>query len=251
MPATPHPVFKQPSDPGTPIWRYMDFTKFVSMLESGALFFSRADCLGDPFEGSYSRGNEKLRPIVYKERYEKLPPDRLETLHRNESQHNKWQRQWTFINCWHMNSGESAGMWKLYAKTNEAIAIRSSFFRLANELDDKTYVGVVEYIDFDHDWVPEGNTFYPYVHKRRSFSHEQEVRALFVKWPIKDNRFDYEAVPPNGGLEQRVNVQELVESVYVAPTCPSWFKVLVEKVCRRYGLSKPVVQSSLDAEPFF
>ena len=33
------------------LWRYMDFTKFVSLLEKSALFFPRADKLGDPFEG--------------------------------------------------------------------------------------------------------------------------------------------------------------------------------------------------------
>src|SRR5690554_6189085 len=32
------------------IWRYMDFTKFVAMLENGGLWFSRADCFTDPFD---------------------------------------------------------------------------------------------------------------------------------------------------------------------------------------------------------
>ncbi|MDQ1391242.1 MAG: hypothetical protein QOF30_219, partial [Acidimicrobiaceae bacterium] len=46
-----HPVFVTPSDETT-LWRYMDLPKFVSLLEKGALFFSRADKLGDPYEGS-------------------------------------------------------------------------------------------------------------------------------------------------------------------------------------------------------
>ncbi|MES1981929.1 MAG: DUF2971 domain-containing protein [Pseudomonadota bacterium] len=229
----------------------MDFTKFVAMLESSSLFFSRADRLGDPFEGSYSRGNERLRPEVYKEIYDKMSVDVVEKMHQGQAQHYKWQRQWTFINCWHMNIGESAGMWKLYAKTNEAIAIKSSFSCLANQLDSETYIGVVEYIDFDHDWLPEGNALYPYVHKRRSFAHEQEVRALFVDWPVTEAGFNLQAVPPESGLERKVDIQELVEAVYVAPTCPSWFRTLVKQVCHRYGLTKRVVQSSLDAEPFF
>lgn len=251
MPASHHPVFKQPIDPSTRVWRYMDFTKFVAMLESSSLFFSRADCLGDPFEGSFSRGNEKLRPLVYKDMYTGMPPDVIEKMNSSQADFNKWQRQWTFISCWHMNSGESAGMWKLYAKTNEAIAIQSSFFRLANELDSKTYIGLVEYIDFENDWLPEGNTFYPFVHKRRSFAHEQEVRALFREMPTNSQGFDRLAIPPNGGLDRKVNLQELVETVYVAPTSPPWFLALVKDVCVRYGLNKNVIQSSLDAEPFF
>ena len=113
MPASHHPVFVQPADPATPIWRYMDFTKFVSMLERSALFFARADCLGDPFEGSYSRGNERLRPTVYKD----APQEVLAYMASNGAEFTRILRKWTFISCWHMNQGESAAMWKLYAKT--------------------------------------------------------------------------------------------------------------------------------------
>ena len=41
-----HPLFVAP--PGDALlWRYMDFTKFVSLLDTSSLFFSRADLLGD------------------------------------------------------------------------------------------------------------------------------------------------------------------------------------------------------------
>jgi hypothetical protein len=35
-----------------PLWRYMDFAKFTSMLLQRGLYFSRLDRLGDPFEGA-------------------------------------------------------------------------------------------------------------------------------------------------------------------------------------------------------
>src|SRR5215216_6605008 len=41
---------KQPSDPDAKVWRYMDFAKYVSMLEMNALWFTRADKLGESFE---------------------------------------------------------------------------------------------------------------------------------------------------------------------------------------------------------
>jgi hypothetical protein len=251
MPASQHPVFKQPPDPSIAIWRYMDFTKFVSMLETNCLFFSRADHLGDPFEGSFSKGNELLRPIVYKELYDQIEPAMVTQINVNKAELAKWQRQWTFINCWHMNPAESAAMWKLYAKSNEAIAIKSSYFRLANAVDEHTYVGTVEYIDFEHDWLPEGNTFYPFVHKRLSFAHEREVRALITQFPTSDQGIDFKAAAPDVGLERKVDLATLIEQVYVAPTSPAWFRSLVTQVCKRYSLEKPVLQSSLDAQPFF
>jgi hypothetical protein len=51
-----HEVFDPPEDLDATIWRYVDFTKLVSLLDTKSLFFARADQLGDPFEGSYSRG---------------------------------------------------------------------------------------------------------------------------------------------------------------------------------------------------
>lgn len=59
---TIHPSFPQPEKPLTPVWRYMDFAKLVSLLQHGALYFPRLDRLADPFEGSLSRAEfERIR----------------------------------------------------------------------------------------------------------------------------------------------------------------------------------------------
>ena len=50
------------------LWRYMSFTKFVSLLTKNAVFFSGADKLGDPFEGSLSPINIASRPEMYKDK---------------------------------------------------------------------------------------------------------------------------------------------------------------------------------------
>jgi hypothetical protein len=44
---------KQPSDSDAKVWRYADFAKYVSMLEKGALWFTRADKLGESFEDNW------------------------------------------------------------------------------------------------------------------------------------------------------------------------------------------------------
>jgi hypothetical protein len=51
-----HPSFLKPQGNKVKTRRYyMDFTKFVSLLEQSELFFARADKLGDIFEGAYRR----------------------------------------------------------------------------------------------------------------------------------------------------------------------------------------------------
>jgi hypothetical protein len=70
-------VFSQPNDQAR-IWRYMDFTKFISVLENGGLFFSRADYFSDPFEGHYGGinklflDNKHFSPIVILSKEEAL-----------------------------------------------------------------------------------------------------------------------------------------------------------------------------------
>jgi hypothetical protein len=44
-----------PSDDAV-IWRYMDFAKFVAMLQTESLFFNRADKFRDPLEGRFPMG---------------------------------------------------------------------------------------------------------------------------------------------------------------------------------------------------
>lgn len=250
-----HPCFIAPENENIPVWRYMDFTKFVSLLENQGLYFARADKLGDPFEGSFSRGNESLRTQIYKNHNNKVP---LEKCFNEMRKLVHWTRQWTMINCWHMNESESAGMWKLYAKTNEAISIQTTFCKLKGVISERCYIGVVNYIDYTSEWMPEGNTFYPFVHKRKSFAHEKEVRCIFQNLPTQGEDFDRSKEQTQYGEWEKIDLSKLIENIYVAPTAPEWFYQLTKEVTHRYFTSdypksnQPnVKKSSLDDEPFF
>ena len=181
---TDHPCFRQPNSEDILLWRYMDFTKFVFLISTKSLFFCRADLLGDPFEGSYSKANVKLRPYVYKD----LEQDQFIKMTNQMANFAKWSREWTYVNCWHANEYESAAMWDLYGKTNHAVAIVTDYKTLKAVLPEKAYLGLVNYIDYEKEWLPEGNTFYPFMHKRKSFEHEREVRAIIQEFPVQDNK---------------------------------------------------------------
>jgi hypothetical protein len=245
-----HPVFSPPTDINVKIWRYMDLSKYLSLLDSSALFFSRADLLGDPYEGATSHANRILRPSVYGAG---VDPSMFEGM----SSFQQWIRQWTFINCWHMNENESDAMWRIYARTSDAVAIQSTFARLQRVLSDRAFIGVVKYVDYDTEWMPEGNTFYPFVHKRKSFEHERELRAVMQELPSKadpDGKTDsvIDRIP-NGEEGRGVSVQlpDIIERVYIAPTSPAWFQEIVRSVTAKYKLDAPVEQSALDRLPEF
>ena len=48
-----------------------------------------------------------------------------------------------------------------------------------------------------------------------------------------------------------VDLDELIESVYVSPMAEPWFRDVVEDVLRKYGLEKKVYHSALDDKALF
>ena len=242
-----HPVFEKANDDDI-IWRYLDFTKFVSMLDKRALFFIRADKLDDTFEGSFSKGNIKLRPIVYGD---KIPKDVLSKLS------NIWKenRKYMLINSWHISRYESAAMWKLYLKSNEGVAIKSTFKRLCdsfnNYTDDVISIGKIKYIDYENEWIPEGNSFYPFLHKRKSFEYEQELRAILHRLPLKEDEIVLGEELFECGLNVPVELDILVEKIFLSPTAPGWFYELVKSIANKFNFDKEIVQSNLNEDPVY
>jgi len=248
----PHPIFTQPDDEDVRVWRYMDFTKLVSLLDSRRLYFTRADNFDDPFEGSLPRINVQARQQVPSDIAKEARQAFAEAMAKLGDVNRQLPRCHA-INCWHMNEYESAAMWKLYLKSDEGIAVQSTYRKFRSSLidEEKIFVGVVRYIDYETEWIAAGNLLTPFVHKRKSFEHEREVRAVVTKWPVSENGMDFTKDTIVGGLKIRVDLELLIEQVFVAPSSPSWFADLVRAVIQRYGYSFPVVQSKLNEQPLF
>jgi hypothetical protein len=251
MAAPKHEVFKAPENPDIPIWRYMDFTKFVSMLVNRGLFFSRLDKLNDPFEGSLPKLNVRDDLIT-------VPPELAQDPEAAQKYRDSFKqvrhvirrmRAWVFTSTWHMAEQESAAMWKLYARTEEAICVRSTFTKLSNLVPEDVFVGRVFYIDYDRQVVPFNNLLWPYIHKRRSFEHERELRAVIVD--MKGAFSSPPSEPPPDGVWRGIDLAALIESVYVAPTAPVWFKDTVHATIKQFEFKFPVVRSTLDESPLW
>ena len=239
-----HPVFKPPAD-AAPLWRYMELSKFLALLEDQALFFARADAMADKFEGASGPATLVARSQL----------DRgVAAVLTQAASFNRLMTNFTYLNCWHASKYESAAMWGLYQRDGCGLAIRSTFERLTASMQSDLfiYAGVVEYIDYESIPIPETNGYAPYMHKRMSFEHEREVRAV-----IQDMGSGYEVygnkkhVPLVPGLLIPVDLEHLVESVYVAPGAEEWFAKLVEKLVRRYGYKWPVCHSDLSRDPVY
>ena len=235
---TKHPVFLQPSDVNAKVWRYMDFTNYIWTLECSALYFSRIDLLGDPFEGTTTKAsNDAIAKFMdWPAGSEQRQKDWAE----GNAKRRRDVRRGIFVNCWHMNDHESEAMWRLYAKTDQAIAIQTTYGRLVDAFDETVLIGAVRYIDYDHAVFPLDDALWPAAHKRLSFKHENEIRALKLAMDHGNEPLGH-SVP--------LDLATLVEHVYVSPSRPSWYGQLAERLTQRFGYRFPISKSRLSEEP--
>jgi len=90
------------------------------------------------------------------------------------------------------------------------------------------YVGKVQYVDHHREEIPVGNSFYAVMHKRSSFEHERECRAVFSRYFADLPRVDG-MVPDDVlrtfplGINVPVDLAELIEQAVVSPLAPAWF----------------------------
>ena len=244
------PWFEQPENLDTAVWRYLDLSKFAAMLVDSDLYFARADTLGDSFEGSYPVENRARRAEPYKVLgLPKSEVDGLMALHADRAE--KWPRL-VFVSCWTMRDWESAALWKLYSSVDRGVAVRSTLRRLRESLTPYAVsdiaIGRVRYIDYDGDGVfAETNSLNPFLHKRRSFDFEYELRALLLDMTELER-------PGEGpsGIKVPVKIADLAERFHVSPMAPVWFETLIRSLVDRFAPGIEVRKSAMGArEPVF
>lgn len=267
-----HRSFKLPKNSEEKmIWRYMDLPKFIDLIDRRALFFTKASRYPDPYEGTIPKHNELVRKTIY----EKVRPEFESDEQFNNFVNNapeifgsvlKQYRDLVMINSWHLSDYESAALWELYG-TKTGIAIQSTIGDLKESFamtDDSIWIGCVNYIDFNHQWMDEWNIFEAFAIKRPSFSYEAEIRAVTC---LPDNntgnsvlsklnierkanspshqRLSNPAELTDDGKYVKVDLGKLINLVYVSPMALSYFKNVTESIVLKYELDKKVIKSDL------
>jgi hypothetical protein len=224
------------------LWRYMDLAKFLSIVQTSALFFARGDSFEDPFEGSY-------------------PQQNLHDFGSREDGYvaDGWKRM-VAISCWYASDCESDAMWRLYTKNRQGIAISTRFGVLQEAVDSVAYMQQVKYIGFDRDKATIHLPYDVFHYKRKSFWHEREVRAIIMSLPESQGIVNGMAVPgepSEEGLDStdlmvEVNLGKVLESVVVSPYSLAWFHRVVEDVLSKYEKDSAKLEvSELAGDPAY
>ncbi|GAL63269.1 hypothetical protein [Algibacter lectus] len=240
------PVFKEPKNKNQLIWRYLDFSKFIDILMNQKLFFCRADLFSDEFEGSTPINVINERDTKFKKVINEYNPEIIRNFLMEEKNN-------FAINCWHMNDSESKAMWELYLKSNEGIAIQSTYEKLTKCLEKSELIfniGTVEYIDYTKNKPSNWNDgLSPYVHKRKNYEHEKELRALL--WKPYNEISNLNIDLSDGGITIPINVEYLIENIYISPNSPKWFVELIIKTLKKLDYNLPIMNSISNDKPTF
>ena len=201
---------KLPEDPNTIVWKYLDLSKFLDLLLSQKLFMSRSDKFEDQYEGTFSEPT-----------YEEIK--RISESNPEFLQYYKSHREKVAISSWHINEYESFAMWQIFTQNSEGLAIQSTVERLKNALDSEKnheqFIGEVNYIDYKKEYIPFDDMFFPFLFKRKSFQYEREVRII--------SDVTQSNIKLNDGLKINVDINQLIEKIYIHPKSENWYKNLV------------------------
>ena len=251
-------LYKVP-EPNTCLWKFMDVSKFLSLIQRSELYFRRADCFDDPYEGAkgikekevvwdnfykvfFAGAIKSTKDITGKDVEDSEAYKQSQELLQQFKQTCNSQRSRTYISCWHANEYESEAMWNLYTSdSKQGIAIQTTYNKLylALDRDPNIAIGYVNYIDYNKQFTGINDSFF---YKRHSFSHEKEVRCVISDYCIKE-------LPT--GISRHVDLDCLIENIHVSPTSQSWFYDVVINLVDKYGLHKRVLQSTLNEAPFY
>ena len=219
-----NPNIKLPEDPETIVWKYLDLSKFLDLLLSKKLFMSRSDKFED--EPTF----EEIR---------KLSIDNPDFLN-----YYKTHREKVAISSWHINEYESFAMWQIFTQNSEGLAIQSTIGRLQKALQPEEhfqqYIGEVNYIDYKKEYIPFDDLFFPFLYKRKSFQYEREVRIIS---DVTQNNLKL-----NDGLKINVDVNLLIEKIYIHPKSENWYKNLVIQLVAKLGFDISIEKSDLESD---
>ena len=217
---------KIPTD--TKVWRYLDFERFITFLETSSLHFCRLNKLGDQYDGRFPE--QMVKQYDSMETAEGIIIDGFTEL-----------SQRLRVNCWHMSDEESVAMWKIYCSNNLGLAIQTTF----GELIKAFYIGPerldlvkVIYKPLDESFFSKATPLVVASHKLPSYSFENELRIIFIEGERLGN-----PIPTENGCLLRVKLEHLLKNVYLSPNVPDGFFSVIEMLRDKFQLRFNIMNS--------
>lgn len=237
----------------TPIRRYRKFEHFESILREEELWFARADQFPDDFEGTIT----KMDDIRIDRLWDNFDMDGVGDIDEGFRKRARMMRSQTYLNCWRIGQEESAVVWDAYLQGEYGVAIETTIGKLKKHLEFPCTFewGRIRYLDYLDEWMPRLALSQPepFFHKRNAFWLEQEFRMA----AFPHGFLPVDASPDNDLIKESygetptekqfsVNLNKMIDSIYLAPNSPDWFIELVSQQAGKHLNSFEIKESALD-----
>lgn len=249
------------------VWRYMTFSRFVSLLVYQAIWFSKLNILQDQFEGIMPEATKKMMQAHDQELKKGFAPEYHSQFDEMASWNEQDSRELLVVNCWFLGESESESMWRKYGGSNESVAIKSTVKQLIENIgvphdNHATHIGRVAYVDYKTHLMTKYHANQgherAFLKDAGQFQHEQELRIvtlnLKTKYCMSPEGRPYEESEvqgkdmnnfENSGLYVAVRLKQLISAIRVSPEADSWFYLLVRRIMELNNLGIKVERSEL------
>jgi len=217
------------------LYKFLSKTDFLKFLETGAIWFSRADIFGDKMECVRIADLKEEKP-----NYENITARKKRFL----------------ISCWHLADRESLVLWDTYSDTidkRRTIAIRFKRIELIALLEDysirnhgnfyyttQLVHGKVVYkqlINVDNELLAEKAVKYPAFRKEFAFKYENEYRFLI--------QLEHQHTVPGYGYTSEPAAQ-LPFKIIINPLLSSEIYLPLKKEIENTGFGNKLIESDLN-----
>lgn len=221
------------------LWRYMDLAKWISLLETKAIWLARADTFKDRHEGRFP---DEMRALMEKA-YKSFPDDDPSPV-KDAADFQDYLLKNTFVSCWHKNIDENMVMWEIYGRDTNAIAVQTTVGRINESIDSSRLSGhslLLKPVVYEKSEDVQEVLLYEecFFRKRPHFAFEEEVRISLDTYspanPTKKTPYGY-------SLPAVINV--LIECIYVHPDSSEWFVDVVNAIAKHYAVHAEVKRGS-------
>jgi hypothetical protein len=199
----------------TVIWRYIKLNSFLELL-SGHFVQTRIDMLNDAAEGAYGFRNVAVAPqVLQRLQFNGKAVDPADVVRR--------ARRFVAATYWfEYKERESHGMWSIYGRTGESVAIETTVAALHEILSRKGDVRI-ERMRYEPMRGEVSDLHTMFFHKRIEYREEDEIRSVQVfSQPLQDAIVD-----------QRISLDDLnllIKRIILAPHSRATFVEAVNQI---------------------
>ncbi|MBM7341247.1 hypothetical protein [Pantoea coffeiphila] len=260
--------------------KYMNFSKFMGLLDTKKIFLSKASGFEDKTEGGLSltfkminSGDAMLIDIAMniswptahtlsQEEVEAKNKEEEDAFLLYENRHfdtvfgefsakeisydeiNNQYKEWIDVSCWHANKYESMAMWKIYGENEGAVCIITDIDRIKESITPienyNLIIAKINYISLPNEEFTTQHKLAPFMHKSRFYDYEHEVRLIGY-----DSSCPFRDKRETPGTMLEVNTNNLIKEIRVSPYASNWFFDLITSVCKKYDLNTEVIRSKM------